>query len=98
EMNRRLTARFHAGVGNRLVWPVNVLGYQRSHIGLRTAQVPEQFVVGFEFHIAFTGNNGPMLLPSDGAFFLEVDLWPLTFGNHRPWEPGHVQGEVVETP
>ena len=57
-----------------------------------------QLVKRFPFGILFTGNDGLMFRPGDGPFVFELNLRPLPFHNHRPRQPRHVEGEVVDAP
>lgn len=97
-MNHRLGSRFHTRIGDGSVRPINILGAQRSHVGLRAAQVPEQFIIVAQFRVAFTRQNLLMFLPGDAALFLELNGWPTLLGQHRPWQPGHIEREVLEPP
>src|SRR5208282_1207021 len=58
--------------------------------------MPEQFIVITQFRVAFTGEDFLMFLPSDSTLFLELNHRPTFLGQHRPRQPGHVEGEVLE--
>ena len=60
--------------------------------------MPGQLIKRLPFRILFTGNDGLMFLPGDGPFVLELNLRPLPLHNHRPRQPRHVEGEVVDAP
>ena len=90
---------FIARVADDVVFPINILRFKARQIGLRCAQVPRQFVERLAFGILFAGDDGLMFCQRDGALFLELELPATAFlGQHRPRQPGHVQGEVVDAP
>src|SRR5437667_8392194 len=60
--------------------------------------MPGQLIKRLPFRILFTGNDGLMFRPGDGPFVFELNLRPLPFHNHRPRQPRHVEGEVVDAP
>ena len=78
--------------------PIHILRFKECQVGLRCAQVPRQFVERLAFGIVFAGDNGQMFGQRDAALFLELDGGPAFLGQHRPRQPGHVQGEVVDAP
>ena len=89
---------FHPLVADDVVVPINILGFKECQVGLRRAQAPSQFVERLAFGILFAGDNGQMFGQGDTAFFLELNGGPAFLGQHRPRQPGHVQGEVVNAP
>ena len=98
ETNHRLTAGFHTSVGDGLVCPINIVGAQRSHVGLRTAKVPKQFVIVTQLRIAFASQDFLMFFPSDTALVFEFNFRPLPFRNNGPRKPVHGDAKVVKLP
>ena len=85
-------------VADDVVFPINILRFEERQIGLRCAQVPREFVERLAFGILFAGDDGLMFGQRDAALLLELDGRPAFLGQHRPRQPGHVQGEVVDAP
>jgi hypothetical protein len=68
-LDRGLAARlqFFAGVADRPLSPVDVLGQEKSSVRLGRARVPEQLVKVTSLRIQLARNNGGVLLVCDGA-------------------------------
>ena len=81
-----------------LCFQSNVFSFKKSQVSLRRAEMPGQLVKRLPFRILLASNNGLMFLPSDGAFVLELNFRPLPFHNHRPRQPRHIEGEVMDAP
>ena len=56
-MNHGQTAGFLPGVGDGLVGPVNVLRLEIGDVGLRTAEMPAQFVKAAALRVLFPLND-----------------------------------------
>ena len=87
---------FHPLVADDVVVPIHILRLQKRQIGLRRAQVPRQFVERLAFGIIFAGDDGQMFRQRDAALLLELDGRPAFLGQHRPRQPRHVQGKVLD--
>ena len=88
----------HPLVTDDVVIPIHILRFKECQIGLRCPQMPREFVERLALGIAFAGDDGLMFGKRDAAFFLELDRRPAFLGQHRPRQPRHVQGEVVDAP
>lgn len=88
-MNHGQTTGFLPVVSNGLVGPVNVLRLEIGDVGLRTAEMPAQFVEPAPFRVLFPPNDELMFFAGDGASFLEAHFRPETLGNNRPRQPVH---------
>ena len=58
--------------------------------------MPTQFVKLFAFEFLLTADNGLVFVKGDRPFVLELDRWPLAFGDDGAGEPVHVEGEIVD--
>ena len=66
------------------------------HVGLCAAQVPAELVKRPALRVQFLLDDGLVFLEGDRPLLFEAHLRPLLLGEHRPGQPAHVQGEVVE--
>ena len=97
-MNHGQAAGFLPGIGDGLVGPVNVFRLEIGDVGLRTAEMPAQFVETAPLRVLFPLDDELMFFAGDGAFVLEAHFRPEAFGNERPRQPVHRDAEVVEFP
>ena len=67
KMNHGQTAGFLPGVGDGLVGPVNVLRLEIGDVGLRTAEMPAQFVEAAPLRVLLPLDDELMFLAGDGA-------------------------------
>jgi hypothetical protein len=79
-----------------VILPVYVFGGERCHVGLRAAQLPEQFIIGAGGRIGFAADNFLMFFKCDGAFFLMSNNRPIGFGQNGQGNPAHVHLVIVE--
>ena len=98
KMNHRQTAGFLAGVGNGSVGPVNVFRLEIGDVGLRTAEMPAQFVKAASLRVLFPINDELMFFAGNGALLLEAHFRPEALWNERPRQPVHGKAEVVKFP
>jgi len=91
-------AGFLARTTDDVIFPIYILRFQKRQVGLRRAQVPRQLIERLAFGIGFAGDDGLMFLPCDGPLLLELDFRPAFLGQHRPRQPRHVHGKVVDAP
>ena len=96
-MEQRGLAGLLALVADRAITPVDVFSGQLGDVPLRGAQMPEQFVKRLILPVAFSLHDVGVFREGDGAFRFELDRRPLPLGDHRPSEPVHVQGEVLQS-
>ena len=98
KMNHGQTAGFLPRVGDGLVGPVNVLRLEIGDVGLRTAEMPAQFVKTATLRVLLAFNDELMFLKRDGALGLKFDFRPKPLGNERPRQPVHRKAEIVQFP
>ena len=84
-MNHGQAAGLLAGVSDGLVGPVNVFRLEVGNVGLRTAQMPAQFVKAAPLRVLFPLNDELMFLKRDGASWVEI----CTSGQSRLGMSGH---------
>ena len=98
EMYHGEASGFLPGVGDCLVWPVNVFRLQIGDVGLRTAEMPAQFVEAPSLRVLFPFDDELMFVAGNSALLLEAHFRPEAFRNERPRQPVHGNAKVVEFP
>ena len=88
--------RFVAPIGNGAVAPINVLGGQFRDVRLRAAQVPQELIIRPDFGIALTLDDLLVLFKCNRPAFLVLHGGPAAFRQHRPGQPVHPGGIVVQ--
>jgi len=83
---------------NSLCLPVDVLGVQVRHVGLRATNVPAKLIKRPALRVRFLGNDGLVFQGGDRTLLAEAHLGPLLLGEHRPGQPVHIEGEIVNPP
>jgi hypothetical protein len=68
----------------------------QGHVGLRAAEVPEQFIIGSPHRVGFVGDEFSMFVEDDGALVFKFNGWPVKFRQHRPWQPVQRHGEMMD--
>src|ERR1700742_1155687 len=84
KMNHGEATGFLPRVSDGLIGPVNVLGFKVSNVTLRAAEMPAQLIKVAPFRVLFPSDHQLVFLKGDGAFWLEPNFRPETFGNERP--------------
>ncbi len=74
ETNHRLSAALQSSIGDGLVCLIDIFGAQGSHVSLRPAEIPKQFIVVPQLWITLTSHNVLMFFPGNAAFLFEFDL------------------------
>src|ERR1019366_4183934 len=74
--------------------PIDVGGIKVRQTRLRGPDVPGEPVECLSLGVVLAVHDQAMLLPGDGALFLEPYGRPLALRDQGPWEPIHVQAEV----
>lgn len=60
--------------------------------------MPEQFIIGPPHRVGFVGDEFPVFVEGDGALGLKLNGWPVKFRQHRPRQPVHRHGEMMDAP
>jgi len=97
-MNHRQTAGLLPGVGNGAIRPINVSSVEVGDVGLRTAEMPAEFIEILALGILLPLDDSLMLHKGDGTFGLELHRRPEALGNDRPRQPVHCQTKIVQLP
>ena len=98
KMNHGQTAGFLPRIGDGLVGPVNVLRLEIGDVGLRTAEMPAQFVETAPLRVFLPPDDELMFITGDATFVLEAHFRPEALGNERPRQPVHRDAKVMEFP
>lgn len=98
QVNLRCGSRLSTQVADDRLIPIDVFRTQLGDVGLRTAEVPAQFVEGAALRVAFPGDDPGVFVGGDGPLLTEPDGGPLRLRDERPGQPGHRETEVVELP
>ncbi len=70
--------------------------FDLGNVTLRAAKMPAQLIKVAPFRVLLPLNDQLVFLNSEGAFWLETNFRPETFGNERPGKPVHRKAKVVK--
>jgi len=78
--------------------PIHILGGEIGNVGLGRAQMPAQFVKDATFRIGFRRKDFLVFFAGDATLFAIFDFGPVPLRQHRPRQPAHVQGKIMQLP